>query len=114
MLMGVSGDDVMTDYLLTNRDLLPALQPLLDQFERSGGDPRLLRPVFGVQPDYLETAIAEMHSRFGSIEAYFHDGLGLTGDALSAFRAALIEALCANTSGSGRHSAHVTARGPIR
>ena len=114
MLMGVSADDVMTDYLLTNRDLLPVLQPLLDQFERSGGDLRLLRPVFGVQPDYLETAIMEMHSRFGSIEGYFRDGLGLTGDTLSALRAALIEALYAKTSGSGRHSTHVTARGPIR
>ena len=114
MLMGVSGDDVMADYLLTNRDLRPALQPLLDQFERSGGDPRLLLPVLGVQPDYLETAIVEMHSRFGSIEAYFRAGLGLTGDTLSALRAALIEALVTKTSGSGRHSTHVTARGPIR
>lgn len=76
MLMGVSGDDVMADYLLTNRDLLPALQPLLDQFEKAGDHPRLLRPVLGVEPEYLETAITEMHSRFGSVEAYFHDGLG--------------------------------------
>ena len=91
MLMGVSGNDVMTDYLLTNRDLLPALQPLLDQFEKAGGDPQLLRRVLGVEPDYLETAIAEMRSRFGSIEAYFHDGLGLTADTLSALHAALIE-----------------------
>jgi len=92
MLLGVSGDDVMTDYLLTNRDLLPALQPLLDQFEKAGGDPRLLLPVLGVEPDYLERAIAEMHSRFGSIEAYFHDGLGLPDDTLSAIHTALIEA----------------------
>ncbi len=92
MLMGVSDDDVMTDYLLTNRDLLPALQPLLEQFAEAGGDPQLLRPALGVEPDYLETAIAEMHSRFGSIDAYFHDGLGLTAATVSALRAALIEA----------------------
>jgi len=92
MLLGVSDANVMTDYLLTNRDLLPALQPLLDRFEQAGGDPRLLRPVLGVEPDYLATAIAEMHSRFGSVEAYFHDGLGLTGDTLSALHAALTEA----------------------
>jgi protein-tyrosine phosphatase len=92
MLMGVSDDNVMSDYLLTNRDLLPALRPLLDQFEQAGGDPRLLRPVLGVEPDYLETAVAEMRSRFGSIEAYFRDGLGLGDDVLSALRAALTEA----------------------
>lgn len=91
MLLDVSGDDVMNDYLLTNRDLLAALQPVLDQFRAAGGDPKLLRPVLGVEPDYLETAITEMLTHFGSIVDYFHDGLGLGDDTLSALRAALIE-----------------------
>lgn len=32
-----------------------------------------------------------MRTRSGSIEAYFHDGLGLGDDALPALRAALVE-----------------------
>ena len=48
MLLGVSYDDVLTDYLLTNQQLLPSMQPLLDRFAAEGGDPELLLPVFGV------------------------------------------------------------------
>ncbi|MHB1594241.1 MAG: tyrosine-protein phosphatase [Streptosporangiaceae bacterium] len=92
MLVGVRDDDVMLDYLRTNRDLLPALQPLLDRFARAGGDPSLLRPVLGVQRAYLDTAITEMRSRFGSIEGYVRDGLGLPADTIAALRAALTEA----------------------
>lgn len=91
MLAGVSRDDVMNDYLLTNQDLLPALQPVFAQFERAGGDPEILRPILGVQPDYLDTALAEMHARFGSLEAYLSDGLSLADSTLSALRAALAE-----------------------
>jgi len=32
LLLGVSTGDVFADYLLTNDQLRPALQPLLDQF----------------------------------------------------------------------------------
>ena len=91
MLLVVAADDVMNDYLRTNRDLLPALQPLLDEFAAAGGDPGLLRPVVGVEPAYLQTAIAEMRARFGSIEWYFSDGLGLPDGTIAALRAALSE-----------------------
>ena len=50
MLLGVSDDDVMAEYLLTNDLLLPALQPVFDQFRDAGGDPTVLVPVFGVDP----------------------------------------------------------------
>jgi Tyrosine phosphatase family len=49
LLLGVSTDDVFADYLPTNDQLHPALQPLLGQFRSIGGDPDLLKPVVGVQ-----------------------------------------------------------------
>jgi protein-tyrosine phosphatase len=76
-LVGVPDDDVLADYLLTNAYLLPALQHYFDSFEAAGGDPEILRPVLGVQPTYLETAQREMRDRFGTIEGYFADGLGI-------------------------------------
>lgn len=91
MLLGVPDDVVMHEYLLTNEQLLPALKPVFDRFESMGGDPELLLPVFGVRREYLEVALDEMRSRFGTIEGYFTDGLGLDGNTLQALRVAFIE-----------------------
>ncbi len=70
-MFGVSEQDVLYDYELTNRDLLSALKPMFEHFRAAGGNPRLLEPVLGVNPDYLRTALDEMNQRFGSIEAHF-------------------------------------------
>lgn len=91
LLLGVSIDDVMTEYLLTNEQLAPALAPIYERFAAAGGDPAVLRPLLGVESAYLETALAEMRSRYGTVEAYFEDGLGLDADVLTALRTALIE-----------------------
>ncbi len=37
-LLGVSEADVRADYMITNRDLLPALKPYFDRFAAAGGD----------------------------------------------------------------------------
>jgi protein-tyrosine phosphatase len=39
----------------------------------------------------LQAARDEMRPRFGTIEAYFRDGLGLDADAQQALRAAFVE-----------------------
>jgi protein-tyrosine phosphatase len=91
MLLGVPHDDVMNEYMLTNAALLPSLEPVFDQFRQAGGDPDLLRPVLGVEPAYLETALDEMRLRFGSVEGYFDVGLQLGPDAQQALRDALID-----------------------
>lgn len=77
LLLGVDEEQVRYDYELTNHDLLPAFQALFDQFAADGGDPAILKPVLGVDSAYLSTALAEMTERFGSIEGYFTDGLGI-------------------------------------
>ena len=91
LFLGVSEEDVMREYLLTNDQLLPSLQPVFDEFAARGGDPELLRPVLGVQPEYLNTGLDEMRSRYGTIEGYFETGLGLGADAQVALREAFIE-----------------------
>jgi protein-tyrosine phosphatase len=91
LLLGVSADDVVYDYELSNRDLLPALKPVFEHFRAAGGDPHLLDPVLGVDPKYLEAALDEMQQRFGSIEGYFAEGLGIDKTAQRALRDALTE-----------------------
>lgn len=57
-----------------------------------GEDPELLRPVLGVQPEYLDAALHEMTTMFGDIEGYFAEGLGLDRDAQAQLRSVLINA----------------------
>ena len=75
---------------MTNRDLLPAWKPLFEQFRAAGGNPRLLEPVLGVDADYLRTALQEMTQKFGSIEAYFEEGLGIDTDGQHGLRETLL------------------------
>ncbi len=89
--LGVSHDDVVAEYLLTNTDILPFTQPMYDSFEAAGGNPDILRPALGVESVYLEAAFTEMESRFGSIEGYFEKGLELSEDTLDALGRELVD-----------------------
>ncbi|MEV4685921.1 tyrosine-protein phosphatase [Microbacterium sp. LWH3-1.2] len=89
-LLGVSDEDVLADYLLTNDSLVPALQPMVDKFAAIGGDPALLAPVVGVQASYLDAARTEMESQFGDIETYFSNGLWLSSRTIDALRSSLV------------------------
>jgi protein-tyrosine phosphatase len=93
MLLGVSDDLVMKEYLLTNAQLLPAEKPLIEHFQAQGGDPDVLRPVVGVAPQYLEAALDEMHKQFGTIGGYFSEGLKIDEGAQKALRAAFVESV---------------------
>lgn len=85
-LLGASQDTIYGDYLLTNEDLAPATQPVLDHAAAAGVDPDLLRPVLGVDQSYLDTAFATLHATYGSLEGYLSQGLGLDQDVVSALR----------------------------
>lgn len=90
LLLGVPEDVVRQDYLLSNTYLLPAFQPVFDRFASLGGDPALLRPVVGVDDAYLDAALDEMRTRFGTIEGYFADGLGIDAAGQAALRDVLL------------------------
>ena len=85
-LLGARDDVIRADYLQTNTDLLPALQPVIDRAAAAGVDPELLRPVLGVDERYLDAAYDEVEQRFGSIEGYFSEGLGLGAADIEALR----------------------------
>ena len=89
--LGVSEQDVMTDYLRTNELLRPTLQPVFDQFAAGGGDTEILEAILGVRQTYLAAAFDEMHTRFDTVESYFADGLGLSVDLQQALRSALLD-----------------------
>jgi protein-tyrosine phosphatase len=50
----------------------------------------LLKPVLGVRAGYLKASFQEMHERFGTIERYFTDGLGIDAGTLDRLREAFL------------------------
>jgi protein-tyrosine phosphatase len=90
-LLGVSEDDVYREYLLTNEQLLPALEPLFQRFAAHGAPRELLIPVLGVDRSYLDTSFAELRAEYGTIERYFSDGLGITEAEQQQLRDKLVE-----------------------
>ena len=63
---------------------------MFEHSRAAGGNPRLLEPVLGVDPNYLRTALDQMKQRFGSIEAYFEEGLAIDTDAQHELRNTLV------------------------
>jgi protein-tyrosine phosphatase len=91
LLLGVTEDDVYADYLLTNKQLLPAMRPIVDRFVAAGGEADLLAPVIGLLAEYLVISVDEMRQRFGSIEGYFYEGLGLDSHTDEHLRTTFVE-----------------------
>ncbi len=106
LLLGLDEDAVFHEYLLTNEQLLPAFASIFDKFTAAGGDPELLKQVLGVRPEYLQAALTQMREKFGSIEGYFADGLGIDVAGQDAIRAHTAGGLRAAQTGmrSGRAS----------
>ncbi len=86
-LLGVPRDVVMEDYLRSNENIIPAYQGAIDAFVEAGGEASIPEAILGVKPEYLESAFAEMEARYGTIEGYFFEGLGIDASQQEALRA---------------------------
>ena len=81
-LLGVHPDDMIADYLLTNTavDLDRVAPRVARQLEQMTGRVAAHDAVvafLGVEPIYLQTAIAAIEARHGSIDAYLEQALGI-------------------------------------
>ena len=81
-VLGVHPDDMVEDYLLTNAavDLAGRAPGIARQIEAMTGRPAAHDAVvafLGVEPVYLETALAEAAGRHGSIDGYLEQALGV-------------------------------------
>ena len=69
--VGVSDEEVMRDYLLTNERLQ------LPEGSRMGLTREAMEVLWRVQPAFLQAALDEVQVRYGSLEGYFREGLAL-------------------------------------
>jgi protein tyrosine/serine phosphatase len=81
-LLGVGHDDLMADYLLTNTAVnlearAPGIAEQLKAFTGRTASHDAVVAFMGVEPAYLDAAIAAMTERYGSIDAYLEQALGV-------------------------------------
>ncbi len=85
-LLGVAKETVIADYMRSNENNLPKSASVIDGFAAAGGDRAIAEAIFGVKPEYLAASFDEMHKRYGTIEAYFANGLGIDAAGQQALR----------------------------
>ena len=76
-LLDVPRETVMKDYLRSNDYILPLYKEVIDGFVAGGGEPSIPQAIFGVKVEYLEASFDEMQTKYGTIENYFSEGLGI-------------------------------------
>ena len=77
MLLGVSEDDVAARVPAhESSSSCPRCSRSSTSSRPTAAMPGILLPVIGVEQGYLAAALDEMHTRYGTIEGYFTDGLG--------------------------------------
>ncbi len=94
LALGVPEETVRLDYMRTNEytaDLIRkrALQILIFSLGRTW--PETMYPLLGVEERYIDAAFDEMKERFGSIDAYLREGLGIDDTTRARLQAALLE-----------------------
>jgi protein-tyrosine phosphatase len=93
LALGVQRDAIEADYLESNAPhrryrvrradgAVPAVDPEVAE---------LLAPLFDARVEYLRAAFGAMEERWGSVDGYLTDGLGLTAARRERLRAALLE-----------------------
>jgi protein-tyrosine phosphatase len=93
-VLGVPRETVMADFLLTNHYTAAATERrllMIELFSLTRADSDALRPLFGVEPAYLEAAFAEIDANYGDFDTYRREALGLDDAEVEAFRALALE-----------------------
>jgi protein-tyrosine phosphatase len=83
MALGVDEGIVFADYEFTNAavDLekrMPKIQARMEERLSRKLDPEALRPMLGVEVDYLRAALDAINERYGSAESYLREALGVS------------------------------------
>jgi protein-tyrosine phosphatase len=90
LALGVPEQTVIDHYLESNLHRREQ-SDRFEQFTRAGIDPSILEPFFGVREEYKRAALVALDERWGGIDGYLYDGLGMTDAELSRFRDEMLE-----------------------
>jgi len=93
--IGVSKEDAIEDYMKTNEYTADRIEEMISKIELMSlyqTDGELLRPLLGVEREYLETALKTAEDQYGSIEKYIREGLGISEEEIQKLKSFLLEA----------------------
>lgn len=90
-ILGVSDEDIIRDYLDTNAYLKDETERVIAYAEMKTGsdDPRIetsVRKLYCTDSTYLRSFLDAVDRRFGSFDAYVHEGLGLSDSDIQLLR----------------------------
>ena len=95
-VLGVSQDDIVADYVLTNQagNIEARIAAGAQQIRAHRGNisDETIRTLMGVEAEYLETAFAHAAARHGSLDAYLAEVIGVDASAREDLRRAYLEA----------------------
>ena len=95
-VLGVSQDDIVADYVLTNQagNIEARIAAGAQQIRAHRGNisDETIRTLMGVEAEYLETAFAHAAARHGSLDAYLAEVIGVDAVAREDLRRAYLEA----------------------
>ena len=91
-LAGVAREDMVEDFLLTNAQVFPAarIEQVAGMVAAASGRPasdEAVRAAMRVEAGYLDAALAEIDARYGSVDAYLEQVLGVHARRRAGFEA---------------------------
>jgi protein tyrosine/serine phosphatase len=91
-LAGVERDDLLEDYLLTNAapsnaEMAPRIGKIIEKLTGRTPSDEAVRTAMGVRAQYLEAALAAIEDRYGSLDVYLEQALGVDPKRREAFEA---------------------------
>jgi protein-tyrosine phosphatase len=92
--LGVSKDDVISDYMKTNAFTADRIDQMIGQIELMSlyqVDAEIMRPLLGVEQEYIETAFQTAEETYGSLENYIKVGLSISDSEIQELRSLLLE-----------------------
>jgi len=92
--LGVPKEKVIDDYMKTNTFTADRIDEMLDQIKLMSlfqTDVEVLRPLLGVEREYIETAFKTAEETYGSLENYIKEGLEISDKEIIELRSLLLE-----------------------
>ena len=92
--IGVSKEDAINDYMKTNEYTAKRIDEMISKIELMSlyqTDGEFLRPLLGVEREYLEAAFKAAENEYGSIENYIRSGLNISEKEIQQLRSFLLE-----------------------
>jgi protein-tyrosine phosphatase len=93
-IAGVPEGTIFDDYLLTNEYTAASMKVTYDQIVASRGEAvaQIYKPLLGVDRSYLEAGLGRLAEKYGTVDRYLTEGLGLSRGTIETLRHKLITA----------------------